>query len=135
MNAPERKPLSALVDARLGKPFCWGSSGPESFYCLGLFLDLFRETTGLALEDPFLGEDHVHRLAGFYRQFLEISGRVTQPLDLIFYRRLGVEHVSIVEDDRWAVVVDQEAGVVRRRLRDELVRAEKLYRLKELVTA
>ena len=134
MNAPAPKPLSALIDERLAKPFRWGSSGPDAYYCLGLFLDLFRQATGIELEDPFRGEDHVHRLAGFYRQFLELPGRVTQPLDLLFYHRFGVEHVSIVEDARWAVVVDDVAGVVRRRLADEIARTEKLYRPKALVT-
>ena len=130
MTAPA---INELVDAMVGKPFVWGARGPDSYYCLGIFLDLLERTRGIRLPGPFGVEDE-EKLRRFFERFLALpKGFDVQPLDLFFWRWGSDAHVAIVESDRWTVSVSPEAGVHRARVDDARARAETLYRLKELV--
>lgn len=130
----DTKKLETVVDRRIGRPFCWGARGPEEFYCLGLYLDLLEQVAGIRIEDPFSIE--APAIFAFWRRFLRLpSFGDLRPLDVLFWHHgdAAQAHVSIVESGKWAVTVEAPDGVARKRLAEEVRRAECAYRLKELL--
>lgn len=125
--------ISEHVDHILGKPFQLYARGPHAYYCLGVFLDLLERATGMRLEDPFTAVPC--SVGTFWKGFLELPtlGDL-QPLDVLFrHHGEGQAHVSVVENENWAVTAEDPVGVVRNRLADEIRRAQRAYRLKALL--
>jgi len=120
-----------LIDGLIGKPFAWLARGPESFYCLGLWLHLVEVLRGIRIEDPFI-EPNEQRLREFWHRFLPVDFKELRPLDVLFWRWSDQTHVATVENERWVVSVSREGGVHRMPLLEAVLRAEKAYRLRDL---
>jgi cell wall-associated NlpC family hydrolase len=126
--------LRQVVDQFLGRPFAWGARGPESFYCLGLYLYLLEEVGGVSIPDPFIQTEEI-ALRNFWERFIRLASTGDlRPLDILFWRWAdGRAHVATVEDGRWAVTTTPGTGVHRMPLGIAAARAEAAYRPKELV--
>ncbi|HEX2159415.1 MAG TPA: NlpC/P60 family protein [Actinomycetes bacterium] len=74
----------AYVRAQVGKPYCWGGSGPGCFDCSGLTMMAWRQA-GVALP---------HSSAAQYNVGRRISASELQPGDLVFYYS-PISHVSV----------------------------------------
>lgn|GEM_PF-4562802 len=72
---------------QLGKPYSWGSAGPDSFDCSGLTLSAWRQAgVGLA-----------HQASQQWNQTARVSRGDLVPGDLVFYNNLN--HVAIFIGD------------------------------------
>ena len=69
---------------------------------------------------------------GFFERWEEIGRDVPlEPLDALYWRSGEQDaHVVWVEDARWAVSIQQGAGVHRQPLAEALERAERAFRLR-----
>jgi cell wall-associated NlpC family hydrolase len=74
----------AYARAQVGKPYCYGGSGPSCFDCSGLTMMAWRQA-GISLP---------HSSASQYNVGRRISASELQPGDLIFYYS-PISHVSI----------------------------------------
>jgi cell wall-associated NlpC family hydrolase len=74
----------AYARAQVGKPYCWGGSGPGCFDCSGLTMMAWQQG-GVSLP---------HSSAAQYNVGRRISASELQPGDLIFYYS-PISHVSI----------------------------------------
>jgi cell wall-associated NlpC family hydrolase len=74
----------AYARAQVGKPYCWGGSGPGCFDCSGLTMMAWQQA-GVSLP---------HSSAAQYNVGRRISASELQPGDLIFYYS-PISHVSI----------------------------------------
>jgi cell wall-associated NlpC family hydrolase len=74
----------AYVRAQVGKPYCYGGSGPSCFDCSGLTMMAWRQA-GVSLP---------HSSASQYNVGRRISAGELQPGDLIFYYS-PISHVSV----------------------------------------
>jgi cell wall-associated NlpC family hydrolase len=74
----------AYVRAQVGKPYCYGGSGPGCFDCSGLTMMAWRQA-GVSLP---------HSSASQYNVGRRISASELQPGDLIFYYS-PISHVSV----------------------------------------
>jgi peptidoglycan DL-endopeptidase CwlO len=74
--------------AQLGKPYVWGSAGPNSFDCSGLVVAAYR-TVGITI---YHQTDHMWSSESNIRH---ISRSQLEPGDIVFYQRGDVHHVAI----------------------------------------
>jgi cell wall-associated NlpC family hydrolase len=74
----------AYARAQVGKPYCYGGSGPGCFDCSGLTMMAWRQA-GVSLP---------HSSASQYNVGRRISASELQPGDLIFYYS-PISHVSV----------------------------------------
>lgn len=124
-----RRSPSEAVNEILGRPFGWGATGPEAFYCLGLGIYLWRQCRGVELPSPYGAGAGAFR--AFFERWEEIGRDVaTMPLDCLYWAAGGDAHVVWVEDSRWVVSVQEGAGVFRQPLEEALERAQRAFRLR-----
>jgi cell wall-associated NlpC family hydrolase len=74
----------AYARAQVGKPYCYGGSGPGCFDCSGLTMMAWRQA-GISLP---------HSSASQYNVGRRISAGELQPGDLVFYYS-PISHVSV----------------------------------------
>jgi cell wall-associated NlpC family hydrolase len=88
--------------AQIGKPYGWGSSGPNSYDCSGLVLAAWSQA-GVSLP---------HNAASQRNAVRYVDRSELQPGDLVFYYG-GLSHVGLYAGDGWIVHAPQAGDVVR----------------------
>lgn len=78
MTDDEYAVVSFALD-QVGKPYVWGTAGPDSYDCSGLVLRAYAQ----------IGIDLPHNAAAQYNQTATISRDELQPGDLVFYNDLS----------------------------------------------
>ncbi len=78
MTDDEYAVISFALD-QVGKPYVWGSAGPDSYDCSGLILRSYAQ----------IGIDLPHNAAAQYNSTPKISRDDLQPGDLVFYNDLS----------------------------------------------
>ncbi|WP_335991673.1 C40 family peptidase [Glycomyces sp. MUSA5-2] len=78
MTDDEYAVVSFALD-QVGKPYVWGTAGPDSYDCSGLILRSYAQ----------IGIDLPHNAAAQYNQTATISRDELQPGDLVFYNDLS----------------------------------------------
>jgi archaellum component FlaC len=92
---------------QVGKPYVWGSSGPDSYDCSGLTMAAWQQG-GVSLPHNAAQQRNVTR---------SISRGELRPGDLVFYYG-NLSHVGIYVGDGWIVDASQPGVPVRMRSMD-----------------
>ncbi len=92
----------AFAQAQVGRPYCWGGTGPGCFDCSGLAMTAWRQA-GVRLP----------RTADAIAQALpEVPLKAVRPGDILWWPG----HVAIYAGDGWSVeALNARSGVVMRR--------------------
>lgn len=116
--------LSKIIDEKIGSPFKEGSSGPDSFYCLGFIIWIYRTVYKAVLPNPMISKEN---FLMFKSQFIEDDHPL--PGSLLLFQT-GIDHVAIVENTSYAAECEKSMGVQRIHLIDAMERSPLIYRLK-----
>ena len=92
----------AFAIAQVGKPYVWGSGGPDSFDCSGLTMAAYAQA-GIALP---------HSAANQYNYGTHVSAADLQPGDLLFYYS-PIGHVAMYIGDGMMVSAPQTGENVK----------------------
>jgi murein DD-endopeptidase len=110
-QADTRSELLRVAESRLGAPYRYGGSGPDTFDCSGLVEYAYRQI-GIAVP---------RTAAAQFAAATPVRRRDMQPGDLVFFRLSGrkVGHVGIYLGDDRFVHAPQSGGHVRTASLDE----------------
>jgi hypothetical protein len=124
--------IQTSTDQIVGKPFQSGTAGPHSFSCLGVYIYLLREAHSIELEEPY-SSGNEETIRSFWERHIKLPCfAAAGPLSLLYARDDRDAHVWTVEDSRWCVTSEVDAGVVRVPLREAFQRQPAAWILKEL---
>lgn len=101
--SPRARAALAFASAQIGKPYCWGGTGPRCFDCSGLVQTAWG-TSGARL--PRTSHDIARHLP-------EVDIRSAQPGDILWWPG----HVGLYAGNGWMIdAYDSRHGVVQRRV-------------------
>jgi cell wall-associated NlpC family hydrolase len=88
-------------EAQVGKPFAWGTDGPDTFSCSGLMRYILR-TSGIDYDAPWTPEDYLSRYA-------PVAPGDLQPGDIVVYpddwMTMYVGNGQLLNANEWQGVV------------------------------
>ncbi|MFZ5898134.1 MAG: LysM peptidoglycan-binding domain-containing protein [Bacillota bacterium] len=92
-----------VAHAQLGKPYVWGSSGPDGFDCSGFTSYVFKQF-GISLS---------HSSYEQFKQGVSVSSDELQPGDLVFFTTYskGASHVGIYTGDGQFIHASSSKGI------------------------
>lgn len=99
-----------IAHAQLGKPYVWGSQGPDGFDCSGFTSYVFKQF-GVSLS---------HSSYEQFKQGVPVSGDELQPGDLVFFTTYskGASHVGIYTGDGQFIHASSSKGITYTSLSD-----------------
>lgn len=91
-NELKIKKLISVANKQLGKPYKWGSSGPNSFDCSGFTYYVYKNSSNISLPRTSKAQAKVGKT---------ISKKDLKPGDLVFFNTSGkgISHVGIYTGD------------------------------------
>ncbi|QSB14752.1 C40 family peptidase [Natronosporangium hydrolyticum] len=94
--------VMAFACAQLGKPYGWGTAGPDTFDCSGLTMRAWEQA----------GASLPHNAAAQRNATRQVDRTDLQPGDLVFYHS-GLSHVGLYAGNGWIVHAPQAGNPVR----------------------
>ncbi|MDP9426745.1 MAG: C40 family peptidase [Actinomycetota bacterium] len=87
-------------EAQVGKPFVWGTDGPDTFSCTGL-MRYILSTTGIDSDAPWTPEDYLAR-------YTPVAPGDLQPGDIVIYPDWATMYVGngqLLNANEWQGIV------------------------------